>query len=105
MSPFNRKSWGVQPTLPYIPKDLITWLVEEFKPHCYDGTGGLEAHLVFAGKVELVAWLREEHLRQDDAAKAINALGDTVLQFDPAPSDPADEETAHVTVARDLLQS
>lgn len=101
------KLWGVQPDLPHIPKELITWLREEYKPRCYDGTGGLEAHLVFAGKVELVAWLLEEYLRQDDVDKAINALGQTVMQFDPPDSSYAsdDEETAHVTLQRDLLQS
>lgn len=98
----NRKSWGVQPALPHIPKELIAWLREEFKPRCYDGTGGLEAHLVFAGKVELVSWLHEEYLRQDDADKAINALGETVMQFDTPADD--DDETAHVTVQRALLE-
>lgn len=100
------KLFFMPPALPHIPKELMAWLREEYKPRCYDGTGGLEAHLVFAGKVELVAWLHEEYLKQTDAERAVNALGQTVMQFDAQPDSSFasdDDEMAHITIQRDLL--
>lgn len=34
----------------------VEWLKQQYPPRCYVG-GDLEAHLMFAGKVELIAWM------------------------------------------------
>lgn len=43
---------------PDVDEDLVDFLEEAFPPLCYTGTN-LEGHLMYAGKVELVAVLRD----------------------------------------------
>ena len=52
------------PTLPDIDVDLVKALEDLYPPRCYEGEERVEDHLMYAGKVQLVADLRIAHDRQ-----------------------------------------
>lgn len=60
--------------IPEVPEDLLLFLEKLFPPQCYTGTRGesLEAHLLYAGKVELVSYLRASFEDQEDASLALD---------------------------------
>jgi hypothetical protein len=51
-------------TLPDIDADLIKALEALYPPKCYTGDTSIEEHLLYAGRVLLIAELREECNRQ-----------------------------------------
>lgn len=58
--------------LPDIDEDLLKALERIFPPICYEGHGRIEDHLLYAGKVQLVAELRAQYDQQ--VADAVLAL-------------------------------
>lgn len=53
---------------PEVTKDLVEWLEACYPPVCYDPRReSLEAHILYAGTVELVRVLRNLHEHQMDA--------------------------------------
>jgi len=56
---------------PDIDKELIERLEAAFPPRCYDGRGRLEAHLLYAGKVELIATLRDIYTQQAELSEPL----------------------------------
>lgn len=61
---------------PDIDRELVERLEAAFPPRCYDGRSKLEAHLMYAGKVELVALLRDIMDAQAEAGLEIKMEGD-----------------------------
>lgn len=57
-------SAGVRGRMPEVSAELCDALEQMFPPVCYMGQGTLEDHLIYAGKVELVAILRAHQKEQ-----------------------------------------
>lgn len=53
------KDYSIANEYPDIDEALVKHLEAAFPPKCYEGVGSLEAHLVYAGKVQLVQTLRD----------------------------------------------
>jgi len=88
-------SLGFKPDAPapFISPELIGWLTAAYPQRCYTAVGeNLEAHLLYAGKAELVQSLTEIAEAQGDEARALAALADD-----------ADPDSTAVIVARNLL--
>lgn len=62
---------------PRIPEELVKWLEETFPPMCYDPTTQkLEDHLLYAGRVSLIASMRGTLEQQRISTSALTALAD-----------------------------
>lgn len=64
------------PRMPSMPRDTLEWLEANYPPKCYEpGRETLEAHLQYAGKVDLVQFLRASYSETTDDI-AMSALTD-----------------------------
>lgn len=62
---------------PRVPEELVKWLEASFPPRCYDpNVEVLEAHLLYAGRVGLVASMRATFEQQKAGQGALAALAD-----------------------------
>lgn len=55
---------------PEVPEDLLAFLSASYPPRCYTAGETVEAHLLYAGAVELVAAMRAAY--EDQQARAIS---------------------------------
>lgn len=59
--------------IPEVPEDLLLFLEKLYPPKCYTARGeSLEQHLLYAGMVELVAYLRASYEEQVEAGMALD---------------------------------
>lgn len=80
----NRAAGLIVTPPPDIPAPLLKWLEENFPPRCYEGQGSLEEHLLYAGKVQLVTYLREAFgEQQEDDQILADALAEVELPMEP----------------------
>lgn len=54
------------PNMPHIPQDLVRFLTVKYPPRCKSPTESLEAHMEYAGKVNLINMLQVWHDQQND---------------------------------------
>lgn len=72
--------------VPEVDLTLLEFLEELYPPRCYTGTGEtLEAHLKYAGAVELVQMLRGSYEEQVSGAEA--DMNDLIAAMEPEDGD------------------
>lgn len=67
---------------PYVPEGLVQWLEATFPPRCYEpNQEKLEDHLLYAGRVSLIASMRGTVEAQKVKGGALAALADDADPF------------------------
>lgn len=84
MEASRQQMLGGDPTgMPVVDEELVSWLEKEFPARCYEPDTGetLERHLLYAGGVKLITYLRnvitERHVEAELIAE-YDLTGDTI---------------------------